>query len=234
LASGHTEVAIALGTNSEIDATGSTILGPISPLHARILGLTELPIDRVTKDAHAVAPLEYQARAREMVRFEPSATLRSIAVVYGDTRGLVDLDAADYKGMVDYAFELPVHEAIPEAPPVRPGLPTPPRPNPTLRIVKRVRLDANGMRVEEGGADTSAAPLQHPVAPRCSMAQLWAAALHAGAPSTAVARISFDAAAPGLWHFVVNGSNAVPAVTIDVSNETCQRVLLPGNRADVF
>jgi hypothetical protein len=215
-----TDVALALGTNSFVDATGSTIVGTITPLDAPVLGVTAEPIDRVAKDRHAVPPLDYAARAREMARLGPTAALRSIDILYADARGLVDLDAGDYHGLITYEYEVPVNEpAVPPPPPVRPGLVPPPQPVQMLRIAKRVRLDATEMRVVLGSPDQTP-PLEAVTAPRCTMSQIWAAVRSAGVPQDAVAHVHYDAGGAGRWSFKVDHT----PFAFEIDNVTCAAV----------
>jgi hypothetical protein len=212
-------LAIRMGRSHHVEVRGATISGDILPLDARILGLTDVLIEQVTKTPHALRPLDLLDRARDMTRMDANAKLVEIEIVHAGANGLVDLDAPDYKGSVAYTWELPLPVA-PTAPPVvRPGLTPPPVPEPKRRIVKSVLVDMKGMHVTSGKSDEEA-PVERVSPPRCELPRLWDAARRAGAPENAVARVIFAASGGGAWRFEIPGT----PIRLVASNDSCDPV----------
>jgi hypothetical protein len=215
------EVALQVGSRGSAELRGTTTLrGSILPLDARVVGMTSFPAASVTKTPHAVAPLELIEKAREMTLLGASARLRQIDMVHVDVNGLVDLDAADYKGTVVYTFEQPLPVTATPLPVLRPGLPSPPTPAPKRRIVKSIRIDKDNMQLDVGKSDETA-PAESVVPPGCTLAQLWSAFQRTRVPENAVAHIVFDASGTGAWHFDIAGT----PFKLDVANDPCGAAL---------
>ena len=131
-------------------------------------------------DPGALLPL---ARARSGLG--PTARLTQISVSYARSTGLVDLRAATYEGWIVYSFAEPGPPSAPAAASAPLGAPPPPRP---LGHSASVEVNSDGIHdaplalawTEEGVAD-----------PRCSVADVWRAAIAAGAPADAVAVLHY-------------------------------------------
>jgi hypothetical protein len=134
---------------------------------------------------HDVEPAGVLPIARANSGLGPSARLTQIAVSYVRSTGLVDLRAATYQGSVVYSFAEPPPPAAAPAASAPLGAPPPLRP---LGHSASVEVDALGVHgaplalswTEEGVAD-----------PRCSVADVWRAAIAAGAPADAVAVVHY-------------------------------------------
>ncbi len=134
---------------------------------------------------HDVDPLAVLPLARAKSGLGPTARLTQIAVSYARSTGLVDLHAATYDGWIVYSFAEPPPPSAPAAASAPLGAPPPPRP---LGHSASVELNSAGIHdaplalswTEEGVAD-----------PRCSVADVWRAAIGAGAPADAVAVVHY-------------------------------------------
>jgi hypothetical protein len=132
---------------------------------------------------HAVDPIALLpvARAQALVR----ESLVSIEARFVGSNGLVDLDAKGYQGSITYTFG----ETPPE-PPRDPSLPIgAPQPYRAMPRQARVLLDLGGLRAEPVNLGYAGRTVPDP---KCSLQDVWKAALDAGAPEGAVAIVTYQ------------------------------------------
>jgi hypothetical protein len=134
---------------------------------------------------HDVDPAALLPIARARAGLGPSARLTQIAVSYARSTGLVDLHAATYQGSIVYSFAEPAPPSPAAVPSAPLGAPAPPRP---IGRSASVEVDSLGLHAaplalswsEEGVSD-----------PRCTVAEVWRAAVGAGAPADAIAVLHY-------------------------------------------
>ena len=184
---------------------------------ARAAGLAGAP--------HHVVPEEVLPRAKELAL--PGSRLSSIHASYVASDGTLDLDAPAGHGRsrleVTYVIEPPPVVVDPSAPLGAPRPPSEPYRG------SKVDLDLTGFRVENAGAggfvifQYRQTPLPDP---HCTTREVWAAAKLAGAPSNAVAQLTYPSSfghRQPAWEFKIDDTS----YAYTIGDPEC-RVLTPG------
>jgi hypothetical protein len=180
---------------------------------------------------HAVDAMALLAEARRLAG--SNKELVSIQAMYVKSDGTLDLEGPGYAGSVVYTF---VDRSPPDPPPdpsLPLGAPRPSKPPPTQT---RVILNRSGFQVDHAFFG----PGQSIPEPHCSIRDVWGAAIAAGAPSEAVAIITYrhdtslamtaegklDQRKGPVWQFRIEGTTH----DHDIDPANCR--IIPQRRAD--
>ena len=180
---------------------------------------------------HAVDAMALLAEARRLAGERKE--LVSIQASYVKSDGLLDLEGPGYAGSVIYTFVDPTPPDPPADPSLPLGAPKPSSPPPTQT---RVILNHSGFQVDHAFFG----PGQSIPEPHCSIRDVWRAAIAAGAPSEAVAIITYrhdtslamtpdgklDRRDGPIWQFRIQGTNH----DHDIDPATCR--VIPRRHAD--
>jgi hypothetical protein len=182
------------------------------------------PLAGLTGAPHHVVPEEVLPHAKELAL--PGSRLSSIHAAYVASDGTLDLDAPAGHGRsrleATYVIEPPPAPVDPSAPL---GAPKPMR-EPYRGSM--VELDLAGYRVSNEGTGGvlgftyASTPVPDP---HCTTREVWAAAMRAGAPSNAVAQLSYEASFSGAkasWSFKIDDTS----YAFTIGDPEC-RVLTP-------
>lgn len=168
---------------------------------------------------HRVDPVALLPAVRRAAATSLPLRLISMKARYAGPQGLVDLDGPGYQGSVEYRFqeEAPPPTPVPAGP--KPPLGVPRTERPIFTTDWSMSLDRNGLNVSHQlfmPGFFKAVP-----DPSCSVKQVWEAALDAGAPAHAVARLEYQRAIGGqaAWSFEIDGTG----FRIEVSDPGCRR-----------
>jgi hypothetical protein len=144
--------------------------------------------------------------------------LGSLEVRYLGSSGKLDVTGKGYTPSLVYQF---VHHPPGPAETARPlGVPAPPRPVATAHTVK---IDRIGV-ITDKNAVAVMAPQPVPP-PRCSTAQVWAAALASGAPEAALATVRYQLGndGAGRWKFEIAGTD----IRFEIADGSCSVISRP-------
>jgi len=177
---------------------------------------------------HAVDPLALLSKAREVAGVGEDVGLKAIVAVHVGSTGLIDLAPPNYEARIEYWFMKKA--VLPEAGAAPPLGATDPsrRPSAIEWIVHVVATGIHAPAHQNAGGD-----IGDPVPPpHCTLRRIWASALRAGAPKSAVAVIRygnaggfFDDGDPGKgWRFKIEGTE----LEWDLSDKTCEIVRVAG------
>jgi hypothetical protein len=185
--------------------------GPDAPV--LVGGAEKLPGWPSALDPVAMLP-EMRARVGRGEAFE----LGSLEVRYLGSSGKLDITGKGYTPMLTYQF---VHHPPAPAEAARPlGVPSPSRPVATAVVVT---IDRTGLATE---TDVMAILAPRPVPPpRCSTAQVWAAAIAHGAPQAALATLRYRLGneGAGRWTFEI----AETDIRLEIADGSCSVVSRP-------
>jgi hypothetical protein len=167
------------------------------------------PVADIPGAPHAIDPVALLPAAQKLAI--PGAELTEIELHYVRPDGTLDLKPRmdDRMGSAQFTFVV-----MPPPPAVDSSLPLGAAKPAGEYRGSRVRLDEGGLRAEHsvGGAGTFTVfgrPMNTVPAPRCTTRQVWEAALAAGAPSHAVALLTYHRGSRTtrpVWDFKINGS----------------------------
>jgi hypothetical protein len=165
---------------------------------------------------HAIDPTSLIAGARAYA--PPGARLRKINVRYVGSNGRVDLGASTYKASIRYSFRVPPIPAQ-QTPGAPVGVVTPAQHFPDIIVT----YEGAGGRVYYDELGDS---LGSNVEPQCTLAQVWAGAIAAGAPRDAVANVMYPASLSAhSWNFYIEGTaaNGAPLFHVTIDDTTCRK-----------
>jgi hypothetical protein len=168
-------------------------------------------------DIHAVDPSALIENAR--ARAPRGSKLTRLRAHFAGSNGLVDLAAPGYKANLRYTFSLPPIPAK-QAPNAPLGVVTPAKYFPdTIVFYEGPDVNVGTDELGDMGAHATSEP-------KCTIAQVWAAAVAAGAPANAVADVTFPAemSGGGRWNFYITGpgANGAGGFHTTIDDSTCK------------
>jgi hypothetical protein len=170
-----------------------------------------------------------RARASALDAGLPSnGTLVSIKIDYATSDGLIHVHDTHYEARAELEFASPPAPVIPPDPSAPLGAPRhdPGRSFDFDRSFVTVTLDHNGVTALKNafGGAIGSDPIPDP---HCTVAQVWSAAIAAGAPPSAVASLTYEQRFAGTtlaraprWHFTIRSTS----FEYDVSEPDCRVV----------